>query len=1051
MVKLMTLSSTTGAYKLAAMKRDSTIKSTGGSGSSSAANSPRSDSATVWKKPEDPGNNFVIPQNGSSSPLNSNLNLAPQSSLRLSQQRDQQQQLRQRPEESVLASTNQSSRNVIEASPTVHDASSSVSSQPNLVTNTHQPQFQSQTTLDIHTETSSAQQYPEDKDMNNMSEEELMKLGIHLTHRLSAAEISQRDFNWDEDDEADEYWTQKLKGLVPEKPHIASEREPSQEQPKAAPWASAPKENHAVPISEQIKELSEIKQRRINQQYNYRPAPHYNYYLRDNRPEMGHRPADFDGPGGPSGPGLSHHTRHRSWDRYEPDLRYRYQDHENRYRAGNPPPRPELYNAQKGHFEAPHLASDRNISRPGKEMDSQRDERSISPRYSIKRRDSIVSDQLSSHGSNKTPSIEGDALPQSHHSSRMSSSSSTDQVHNQTPIKSISEEQKEIMRQAREKARKRKEEELQREKERNEASKRRAEEFTKQMEEKHKTEHEQHSSNQKFNSSTRRQDDSRRHIPTASTVGSKEQPLSPKRNYRSHSNVSIDEQTIKAVNSIIGDYPDDIPENNVSIDEGDVKNVTSSQSEIGMRHPQHSHSKDSNRVGELWGRESTSSNNSKIWNTSSTRKEGGGVWSENRMSGIKHEPRPDPTTASSLFGEGAFSDRQRSRRGSNSRHQVRSLPSPTLHRDRAHIWSSSTQNSSSNNVESNSESWRNGRSVSTTSINKSSCSSPSSSSSPSSQLLGQESPNGRSHSKFFPTAHTDYDQKHALHSKVGWSGAHSDGPDDIEGASSDLPRPRVVLPPSSGRLDGRDRFSAPNSSTATTGYKQPSINSIEALQSTIVKKLGSAYSSTSSGSSVPVLFLPVPKSPIVSNMPVEENWRYQKLIEQPKKRGHAFDDLNTLLGLKTQSDIVDGESFLGQQQQQQPGSFKIIVKLGDYTKAEIQETNDLLLRKVRVPGNEFSNSAYFQDSWGYVHRREFENPDTLASYTTIHLPGSSRMTVHKGMVTSRPFGKALRADAGRTNISSTSKSIQSDNWRSPGTIRFTSIKTENGSHGIRRD
>ena len=42
------------------------------------------------------------------------------------------------------------------------------------------------------------------RNMNELSEEELLKQGIHLTHRLSAAEVH-RDFNWDEDD--DEEWT----------------------------------------------------------------------------------------------------------------------------------------------------------------------------------------------------------------------------------------------------------------------------------------------------------------------------------------------------------------------------------------------------------------------------------------------------------------------------------------------------------------------------------------------------------------------------------------------------------------------------------------------------------------------------------------------------------------------------------------------------------------------------------------------------------------------------------------------------------------------------
>lgn len=929
--KLTTLSSTTGAFKLAAMKRDPGSKNANGSRGSSAANSPRSDAATVWKKPEE------------SKPVQLNVESIRREDQEQHQGRHQSvfHHAPYRQEENASRDRDEYSYRQ-EHAPHRNREHQHRSQEHAPYRNQEHAQFQDDS---YHNGSSRRQEeqnpqshpLPESKpsnvpepptrDMSNLSEEELTKQGIHLAHRLSAAELTKRKFNWDEDDDDDD-WAQKLKGLVPEKkiPHP----EPKSE-PKTAPWAAVPKESHAVPIADQIRELSEMKQRRSQQQAQGRSTPHYNYYIND-------------GPPGRRG--------HDPWERDEgADHRYRYHDYEHRYRPGNPPPRAELFNASNGQFEPVQDVGGsrrrgREIVAPGSE------DRSISPRFPL-RRVSIASEEARS-----SRSIERQPM------------SPAESPVEQASRKSISEEQKEIMRLAREKARKRKEEELQREKEKEEAAKKRAEEFARKMEEKHKAEREQqHQQHQ--------QQQGQQEQPQSSAEPASLKVLSPKRNYRSYSNASIDEQTIKAVNSIIGDDHDELPE----VDHGTVATPSTSRPATIKEH---------SKVDKLWGNQhhdtrsgTSSSGSSRLWNSTSHSDEG--VWGNQMAGGIKGD-------TSSLFGEGAFLDRQRTRRGSTSR-QIRSSVSPGGRRDCTHIWGSPPGHS---NIDG--ESWRSGRSV-TAPVSM-----------PSSQILGHESPSGRNHSKFFPTvAQSEPDSKPGHIHKVGWSGAHSDGPDGIgqtPGGSSggnDQRLPRVVLPPSGG---GK---STGGNTREGNAYKKSSINSIEELQSTIVKKLGSTYSSNNNA---PVLSLPVPRSPVVSRIPAEDDSKYHQDDLSPDSEREIL-ELHALAGLKVQGDIIDSDHLF------KALDINTTIKLGDYGKAMDVggDTDDVLLQKVRIPGNDFSSSAYFKDSSGYTHRREFENPDALASYTTIHLPGTSRLTVHQGVVTSRPFGKALRADASKNAAS----------------------------------
>lgn len=225
------------------------------------------------------------------------------------------------------------------------------------------------------------------------TEEELLKQGIHLARRLSS-DAPHRDFNWDEDED-DGAWAMNssfLPILNPSKEEEEKEKEKEKEETPPSPKVTSPpwkitQPHNVTPIDKQLKELTE--QRQYNQST-----------------ELWHR----DG----------HHM----------DSRYRFSDHEKRYRSDEMP-RQELFNENSGQIEA--------VRRPMRVFHKFPEEE-------------------------RAPRVE---KPRG---------------------KSIVEEQEEVMRLARENARKRKEEELKRENEMKEAAKRKADELVAKLAAKHKEE-----------------------------------------------------------------------------------------------------------------------------------------------------------------------------------------------------------------------------------------------------------------------------------------------------------------------------------------------------------------------------------------------------------------------------------------------------------------------------------------------------------------------------------------------------------------------------------
>lgn len=253
------------------------------------------------------------------------------------------------------------------------------------------------------------------------TEEELLKQGIHLARRLSS-DGHHRDFNWDDDDGDDSSWPMNnafLPLLNPSKEEEAKEDIPPS--PKlvssSPPWKITQPHNVA-PIDKQLKELSERRHQQPPQQH-----PHYSHV-------------------------------NDLWQQREHDTmnsRYRFNDHEKRYRSDDPLPRPEVFNESTGQIET---VQRRLATRPTlhRAMD-QPPNRVADPENSIEEHEKPLEKLI------------------------------------EKPKKSIIEEQEEVMRLARENARKRKEEEQKREKELQEASKRKAEELVAKLAAKHKEEH----------------------------------------------------------------------------------------------------------------------------------------------------------------------------------------------------------------------------------------------------------------------------------------------------------------------------------------------------------------------------------------------------------------------------------------------------------------------------------------------------------------------------------------------------------------------------------
>lgn len=212
---------------------------------------------------------------------------------------------------------------------------------------------------------------------DEISEEELLRQGIHLARRLSA-DGPRREFNWDEEDD-DTPWTemlntpvfptsntpasttdsnlcsngstsipstssQSIKTSVVSNSNSSnfssSKRSSGPQKPLDSSSQNTwkiPPQIQIVPISKQIQELNDKK--------HYQHA-HHNYNNTHNNFDSGRSAMS------------EWHNRNGPHDTYlngEIDNRYRYSDYEKRYRPEQPaPPKQELFNEHNGQIEAYH-------------------------------------------------------------------------------------------------------------------------------------------------------------------------------------------------------------------------------------------------------------------------------------------------------------------------------------------------------------------------------------------------------------------------------------------------------------------------------------------------------------------------------------------------------------------------------------------------------------------------------------------------------------------------------------------------------------------------
>lgn len=400
--QITSMSTATGAFKLATMRRDSSPyqkSSTSSTGTNGL--SPRSEVATVWRRSDE------------KQPLPSSIGSIPPSLTSSARPTTDKQKtlssssLMQNP----LSSANHQQ---ISASAPGQHPHKNVTFDPNIKDN-------SQSSLSSKASSSSAATDDEP------TEEELLRQGIHLARRLSA-DNPRREFNWDE--EEDDTWNnisgssaffpnsdskfnntssltsssnsnnQQSSGNTPFATHgnISNSQDSSSSSPIASSatikrYDQLPKPNNVnnntmpssgsstssasavsttqihntwkipqpthnvISISKQFQELTEQR----NQQHHTSHSSHNNNNNNNYNNNIGHHhPSEFINWNNPRGPdnNYSHSYSHsHSQPNYQNDnnidTRYRYSDYEKRYRPENPSPnKPELFNEHNGQVEA---------------------------------------------------------------------------------------------------------------------------------------------------------------------------------------------------------------------------------------------------------------------------------------------------------------------------------------------------------------------------------------------------------------------------------------------------------------------------------------------------------------------------------------------------------------------------------------------------------------------------------------------------------------------------------------------------------------------------
>lgn len=642
------------------------------------------------------------------------------------------------------------------------------------------------------------------------TEEELLKQGIHLARRLSS-DVHHRDFNWDEDDD-DTAWPSSMNANFLPMLNNSKEAEKTNEEPEPEPAVTKPaspawkvtQPHNVAPIGKQLKELSEQKQH------------------------------------GYSG-------TNQLWNQRRDDMtRYRYGDHEKRYR-GDEIPRQELFNETSGQVE-----SVRRHWRGGDDRFDRREERprrvDLSPRRDLSRdmysrnlsRDRFSRDMSRDRFAPRDPSREIFAP-------RDLSRDRTNLPPPREPpksAKSIQEEQEEVMRLAREKARQRKEEELKKEKEHLEAARRKADELVKRIEERRQQQakEEQHtlssspisastSALEPTHNTTSASDQARTaSAPTPPVTATQQEYTKPVilKQRRDGPFTDDNNPAYRAATSVIGD---------------------SSEIKSDLR---------VSGTEKLWTGSTTG-----LWNSAPPQQQRGDLWGP--ISGtIYHKPTANGPSTS----PGA--------KFKNESTAAKELGGAPLSPNNGHSMFQSQWSSLPNTL-------------------PTAASTLQSTATPTSPVISQpqdtpsrigESPSiSRGTSRFFPTT-GEAQKENMAPSPNGGTGC---APFDmyrttVTSSSSNVLHelnldsgpgsgiPRVVLPPRNRQANGHgDNVIGSPVNGVNGGFKVPSLNSIQALQSTIAEKLGTnSLRESNNGTTSDGGDLPVPESPIVaSGIPIE--------------------------------------------------------------------------------------------------------------------------------------------------------------------------------------
>lgn len=246
-----------------------------------------------------------------------------------------------------------------------------------------------------------------------------------------------------------------------------------------------------------------------------------------------------------------------------------------------------------------------------------------------------------------------------------------------------------------------------------------------------------------------------------------------------------------------------------------------------------------------------------------------------------------------------------------------------------------------------------------------------------------DSPTVMRTSRFFPTPAGDFKENNTAETyprTIVTSSATQDGQYLADLVSESLNVPRVILPPATRE---------------TQPFKSPSLNAIQALQTTIAEKLGKKVGSTKSSSVGP---LPIPASPIVaSNIPPESSTSPPALVpkEEARKKATLADAAASALEPKatqnmesqaTSYNLEEAVTLLLQE------NLKPTIRLasGDWRIAEeaISAEWDAGLIK---PESTFSESSfYYETPTSPAFLREFKPRTDI--FVAILIPGGTKIT-----------------------------------------------------------